>query len=106
MNEFILTTTQKVLVSIEPVDKFGNPAPVENLAWATSDPTIVEIMDAEQPLQKWLVAKGALGPCQISVSADATIGEGEKMLTVVGTITVKPAEAISLGMKFGLPEEQ
>lgn len=103
--EFILTTTQKVTAIVEPVDKFGNPAQVENVVWTSSDPMIVEVVGTDSDLSKVLVSKG-VGTCQVTVTADAKLGEGETPLTVVAMLTVLPAEAVSLGMKFGIPEEQ
>lgn len=105
----ILTTTQKVLAIVEPVDKFGNTATVENVVWVSSDQTVIELgpeIEGTSGLQRYLFAKGATGTCQVSVTADARIGEGEVILACASDITVLPAEAISVGMKFGTVEEQ
>lgn len=107
MADLKLTTTQKVPVFVEPVDKFGNPAEVENLVWTSSDPTIVDfVFDTESHKSAWVVTTGGTGSVQIAVTADATLGEGEKPLTAIVNIEVVPAEAVTLGVKFGTPEEK
>ena len=107
MADLKLTTTQKVPAFLEPVDKFGNPAEVENIVWTSSDPSIIDFtFDTESKKSAWLVASGGTGSVQVTVTADATLGEGEKQLSAIVNIEVVPAEAVTLGVKFGTPEEK
>lgn len=46
------------------------------------------------------------GACQISVSADADLGEGIKTLTGVLDLEIVSGEAVSLNIIAGTPREQ
>ena len=101
----LLTDIQKAVLSVSPKSAAGNPAPVENVEWKVSDPTIATITpDPANPLSAVLTTTGALGSCQVSVSADADLGEGVK--TIAGTldVEVRASEAVSLDIGAGAPE--
>jgi hypothetical protein len=103
----ILTDTQQVRCTIEPLNAKGNPAPVEGVPqWASSDASVAEVIPEADGLSALVVARG-LGISQISVVADADLDVGE-VREITGTldIEVKASEAVTMGITTGTPEEQ
>ena len=101
----LLTDTQKVLLSIQPVDAKGYPAKVDGVpAWDTSDPTVVDIVPSVDGLSCEVFAD-APGIAQVTVQADADLGSGVR--TIAGTldIQVEPGEAVGLTITAGVPEQ-
>ena len=106
MAELVLVDTQKVSLSINPVDAKGNPAPVEGISWAVSDETILGIVVSDDQKSAVVSALGPLGVSQVSVSADVTIGDGVDTLAGTLDVTVVAGKASSLGITVGTPSEQ
>jgi hypothetical protein len=102
----VLTDTQKVALSIAPVDAAGNPAAVEEVTWEVSDSAVLTLAVAEDGLSAEVVTTGALGTAQVSVKADALIGEGVEELTGLLDIEVVADKAVSLGVTAGTPESR
>ncbi len=100
----ILTVDQKVKLTIAPVDKYGNPAPVEGIVWISSDPTIMTVEVSPDGLSAAAVTAGKIGTAQVSVVADAKIGEEVKEITGVIDFDVKGGEAVTLSVMAGAPE--
>jgi hypothetical protein len=83
----ILTDEQKVKLSVGFFTKAGNPAKIDGLpTWASSDPSIITV--------------------QVTVSADADLGEGTRLITGVLDIEVRAAEAVSANIAAGTPESK
>lgn len=103
----ILTTTQKSTLTLDPRDAKGNPAKLDGIpVWSTANPAVGALDVAPDGLSATFVA-GEVGATQVSVVADADLDEGEvRELTGVLDVEVKAAEAISLGVGAGAPEEQ
>jgi hypothetical protein len=102
-----LTAVQQVGVSVSAVDAKGNPAPVENVQFSSSDEAILTVtVDPTDPTKATAVAVGTTGTAQVKVQADADIGEGIKNLTGLLDVEVVAAEAVSLGIAAGTPEDQ
>jgi len=101
----ILTDSQKVTLAIAPVSKAGNPAVVESSAWSSSDDTVLTVVAADDGMSAVATVTGVLGSAQVSVSADADMGEGVE--TLIGTLDVDvvAGQAVSLGISVGAPEE-
>ena len=100
-----LTDEQKVALSIDPRTAAGNPASVDGVpVWTSSDPDIVALEVAEDGKSAVATAAGGLGAAQVSVVADADLGEGVRELTGVLDIEVLAAEAVELGITAGTPE--
>lgn len=99
-----ITDLQKFSVSIVPVDGAGNPAPVENVVWSSSDPTILAVEAAADGLSAVATAVGPLGDAQLNVVADAQIGEG--VTEISGTLAVKvtASQAVAVNLVPGTPE--
>lgn len=101
----VLTSSQKVKLSIVPVDIAGNPAPVEAVKWESSSTEIITIYPEEEGLTSvYAMATGPVGKSQVVVKADALIGDGMEELIGVLDIEVVPSKAVSLAIASGLPE--
>lgn len=103
----VLTDVQKVSLSISPVSAAGNPASIDGVpTWSTSDDTVLTLEVAEDGLSAVALTTGKLGTAQVSVVADADLGEGVKELTGVLDVEVKASEAVSLELNAGTPENK
>lgn len=101
---FTLTDVQKVSLSIAPVDAAGNPAPVETVAWTSSDEKVLTVVAAADGLSAVATAVGPLGTAQVTVSADAQIGDGVTTITGVLDVNVVASQATALGITAGAAE--
>jgi hypothetical protein len=100
----VLTTSEKVGLTIQPQDQYGNPARVDGIpSWGLSDEMIGSLTPAQDGLSAEFVTSGALGTTQVNVQVDADLGEGVR--PVVGTldIQVEAAEAVTVGIIAGQP---
>ena len=103
----VLLDSQKVLLSVEPFNKAGNPAPIDGKpAWSTSDETVVTVVPSEDGLSCYAITTGKLGVAQVKAAADAHIGEGVTEITALWDIEVLAGEAVSLNGKAGVPEDK
>ena len=101
-----LSSVQQAALSISAVDAKGNPAPVENVVYQGSDPAIAVVITDPNDATKAVVAARAVGTAQVTVKADADIGEGEKELMGLLDVEVVAAEAVALSITAGTPEDQ
>lgn len=103
----ILTTVQKCTLTLAPVDAKGNPAALDGVPqWTTSDAAVASITPAADGLSAVVTAL-SLGTAQIGVVADADLDSGEtRELTGTLDVEVKAAEAVTLGISTGTPEDQ
>ena len=102
----ILTNSQQVDLAIQPVDKRGKPAQIDGVpVWASSDPAKATIEPSEDGLSAVVKAVDN-GAAQISVSADADLGEGVRALTGTLDLEIVSGEAASLSIIAGTPVEQ
>lgn len=98
---FKLTSIQKVTVSASGVDAKGNPAEIEGLSVTSSDPSVATVEEVDG---KFVITAVAPGTTQIDATADALIGEGEKILQAEPvTLEVVAAEAVTFALQFGDP---
>ena len=101
----VLTDMQKDLLSIQPRDAAENPAPVDGVpTWTVSDETILSLAVAPDGLSAVVTAVGPLGTAQVTVSADADMGEGITTISGVIDIQVVASQAVSLSVVAGVPE--
>lgn len=101
----MLTDEQKVSLSVGFFTKAGNPARIDGApVWASSNPSVVEVTPSEDGLTATATSVGPLGVVQVTVSADADLGEGTRLITGVLDIEVLAAEAVSAGISAGTPE--
>jgi len=102
----ILTNSQQVDLAIKPLDKRGKPAQVDGVpVWACSDPLLATVEPSEDGLSCVVKALDN-GSAQISVSADADLGEGVRALTGTLDLEIVSGEAASLSIIAGTPQEQ
>lgn len=98
----ILPIDRVVTLSIQPVDAAGNPAPVDGApVWNVSDTGLVTVTPTEDGLSAVLVPTGALGNAQISVTADALLGEEVRELTGLLDVQIVGGEAVALSIGVG-----
>lgn len=103
----ILTVTQNVELSLHPVDRHGNPAPVDGPPiWDVSDMSLVNCIPAVDGMSAMIGARGGVGHVQVSVRADARMGPDVREITGILEIDLVPAEAATLGIVAGEPTEQ
>lgn len=103
----ILTDVQKVRLAIRPVSAAGNPAEIDDTPlWIVSDSTVGTLTIDEDGLGAEFVTSGALGVCQVSVTADADLGDGMREISGVLDIEVRASEAVSMEVSAGVPESR
>lgn len=101
----LLTNAQKVKLSIQPVDQYGNPARVDGVpTWNNSDETIGTLTAAADGMSADFVTAGPVGTVQVSVTADADLGGGTRSISGTLDIQVEPSEAVSISINAGTPE--
>lgn len=101
----ILTDIQKVSLSISPKSAAGNPAAVDGVpVWQVSDENVLSLQTAEDGMSAVVSTTGQLGTAQVSVSADADLGEGVQTITGVLDVEVKASAAVTLDISAGVPE--
>ena len=102
-----ITSTQKVSAAVQAVDSRGNPALVEDIVWSVNDENVLDIfVDEEDPTNMEIFAVGPLGNAQVTVVADADLGEGVVTLQGILDVTVVSGQAVALEIATGIPEEQ
>ena len=74
--------------------------------WATSDAAIASIEPAADGLSCIVRAAANLGSAQVSVTADADLGEGVQPLTGVLDLEVVGGAATTMTIIGGTPREQ
>lgn len=103
----ILTATQAVDATIQPIDVNGNPAPVDGIpVWSSSAPDVLTITPDENGLSALILTTGATGTAQISVTADADLGEGIETITALADVQVVAGRAVGISLTFGVPYER
>lgn len=100
-----LTATQQLTLTINPKDKKGNAAEVQDVTWASSDETVVTLVPAADG-KSCLVVGGAPGTGRVTVNADADLGAGVSPLIGEEPITVSAGTATVIQLTAGAAEEQ
>lgn len=103
----VLTDIQKVAVSIQPVDRRGHPAQVDDVpVWSSSDETLLSVVAAPDGMSASVLAVGQLGHAQISVTADADLGDGVESIVGILEVDVVASKATGLTITAGTPVDQ
>lgn len=104
----LMTSVQFVEVTLEPKDLRGNPAPVENIVWESSDPTMLQVVPDEiNPAKVRINALGPVGTAQVNVSADVNMDpEVVQSLSDFIAFEIRVAFASTLGMSITEPQDQ
>lgn len=104
-----LKDTQVATTTIAPLNKRGNPAPVENIVWSTDNPELIEVTvpDPEHPETCSVRAVGPVGVATLFIKVDVNMDPDvvETIEDFVG-VEIKAGQAVSLGFVFGEPQEQ
>lgn len=108
MAAFTLTADQKVTLSINAVDAYGNAASIDGApVWTTSDPTKLTVTAAPDGMSAVVEAVGPVGSgLQIVVTGDADLGEGVREITAIQEFTVIGGEAATFGIVTGTAESK
>jgi len=103
-----MTNSQQLTASITPVDKKGNPAPIDGIpVWASSDETILTVEAASDGLSATVKAVGPTGTAKVSVTGDADLGTGvQPIFGESDPISVTPGAAVGFKMTLGPATEQ
>ena len=103
----LLPDSKEVDVAIKPLDKKNHPAQVDGVpVWASSDPAIASVTPAADGLSAVVKATDNLGSVQISVTADADLGEGVAPITGILDLEVIGGAAATMTIVAGTPREQ
>lgn len=102
-----MTDSQQVSLTIKPVDKKGNAAPVDGVpAWASSNTEVVTVTPAPDGMSAIAAAVGPLGSATVSVTADADLGAGVTEIAGSLDIIITAGAAATVSITAGSPEEQ
>jgi len=103
-----LTVLQLILGALTPVNKKGEPAPIEpgTVQFSSENPEIADVVEDPENETKFKILGKAEGTTKINFSADADRGEG--VVTITGSIDVEvlPAQATGFKVELGEPVEQ
>ena len=102
-----ISDSQQVGLSIQPVDKRGNPASLDGVpVWLSSNSEVVSVVAAADGLSAVATAVGPLGTATVSVTADADLGAGVTEIAGTLDITVTAGAATTVKITAGDPTEQ
>ena len=102
----VLKDTQRVTINVSPVDAKGNPAQVDGApVWAVVGPGIVTLAPSADGMTCVATTTGDLGTTQVTVTADADVGEGVQTISGLLDVEVVGGTAVSLAVAAGVPEE-
>jgi hypothetical protein len=102
----VMTSTQQCLLTMQPLDAKGNPAKVDGIPeWQVSNPGVCTIQPAADGITAMCLGL-AIGDTQVNCTADADLGSGTRSITGLIDVSIRAAEAVSIGIVAGTPEEQ
>lgn len=103
-----MTATQKATGELKPIDKKGNPAPVDegSVNVSSSDEEIFVVERDPEDEKKFTIVAKSNGVAQLNYSADADMGDGVVPIEGFTAVEILPAQAIGFGIAFSEPVEQ
>jgi hypothetical protein len=102
-----MNTTQEFVVTIKPVDRKGNPAPVDGTpTWLTDNADVVALEPSNDGLSCKVTAVGIPGTASIQVTADADLGSGVVPIVGITDVEVTPAPATTIVLTPGPVTDQ
>lgn len=105
-NKMDMTDSQQVAVSIQPVDKKGNPALLDGVpVWASSDETVVTVVADDTGLSATVFGV-TIGTANVVVTGDADLGSGVTPITGTLEFNITAGQAVSITITAGTPTEQ
>jgi hypothetical protein len=108
MAQLILSATQQSDLEAKITDRLGNPAPVQNPTWSSSEPATVTVtVDANNPLKAVVKAVGVVDEASMVLfEADADMGAGVVPIIATLDVVVTAGQAIVVELIAGPPAEQ
>lgn len=103
----ILTVDQVADATAEFTDAYNNPARIDGVPqWSSADETILTIAPSEDGMTAVATPAGPLGMVQVSVRADADLGEGMQEVILLGEVEVVGGRAVGGRVIFGTPRDK
>jgi hypothetical protein len=103
---FQMTDSQRVTVTLNILDRKGNPAPIDgHPEWAVDNPNVIALTPSGDNLSCVVEAVGPLGAARVSVTADADLGEGVTSIVGILDIEITGGAATVINLVAGTPEE-
>lgn len=105
MATLLLSTLEKVTLTAGFVDAAGQAASIDGPAtWESSDPSIITVENVSADgMSCDAVTVGPVGTARVTLSGDADLGGGTRLVTAVQDIEVRAAEAVSASIVAGTP---
>lgn len=106
MATLTLTASQRCELNVAFVDKKGNAAPVQSIDWLVDNSELLQLLPSDVATNCPIVPKGPLGTANVTVKADADLGDG--VTEIIGTLEVKivAGQAVTVEIVPGTPTEQ
>lgn len=100
----LLPDDKTVSATVSYVDAKGNPAQVQGApVWASDNEAVVTVAASDDGFSAVVTPAGPLGTAQISVTADADLGDGVESLVTLGSVEVIAGKAVAGAINFGEP---
>ncbi len=100
----ILTDEQECELSVQFLTAAGNPGAIDGVpVWSVANPALLDLSISDDGLQVLIRTTGMLGSTQVSVTADADLGEGTRPVSAVLDVEVQAAGVVSAGIVAGTP---
>jgi hypothetical protein len=100
----LLPDDKIVSASVTYTDAKGHPAKVDGVpVWASDNTDVATVAASEDGMSATISPGSSLGTAQISVTADADLGEGTREVIGIGTVEVVAGEAVAAVLSFGEP---
>ena len=93
----VMTIDQEATLSIQPVDRVGNPASVDGVPQWSSANGFAMLVPSDDGMS-CVVRSNQAGTDQVSVKADADLGEGVKELVGMMDVEFLAGEAVSISI--------
>lgn len=104
MIEVLLTTEQKVKVTLAPVTATGKVAKLDGKPTWEIESGESTVEPAEDGMSAYLISADTPGDTMVLIEADADIGEGVEAISDAIRLTVEGARAKNLGVTIASPE--
>lgn len=99
-----LPDDKTVSATVAYVDAKGNAAQVQGApVWASDNEAVATVAASDDGMSAVVTPVGPLGSAQISVTADADLGDGVENVVALGTVEVIAGKAVAGNVNFGEP---
>lgn len=94
----LIKAGNKVKISINPLDAFGNKARVENTVWQLNDPSLGALEPSTDGVSVTFSSIGKVGQAVVEVAADADLSDGIRNIAGSVVVDIEAGEAVDLGV--------